>query len=214
LLIFLALSAPLAVFVLLSKTPIFGGTKHWLPAYPFLALLAGRGFDVVGEKIMAAVSRIKTDSQRFGAWAALFAIVALPPVIITRHSHPYGLATYMPFVGGNAGGADMGLNRQFWGYTTEQLEPYFEKHAPPRATVFINDTAWDSWNRMVTERRIRPDLQAVGSPGEAQIGIVHHELHMSEVDYQEWVAFNTDAPDYVLTDDGVPIISVYKRGRQ
>ncbi len=214
LLVFLALSAPLAVFVLLSKTPIFGGTKHWLPAYPFMALLAGRGFDVVGEKILAAVSRIRTDSQRMGAWAALFAIVALPPVIITRHSHPYGLASYMPLVGGNAGGADMGLNRQFWGYTTEQLAPYFEKHAPPRATVFINDTAWDSWNRMVTERRIRPDLQAVGSPGEAQLGIVHHELHMSEVDYQEWVAFNSDAPDYVLTHDGVPIISVYKRGRQ
>jgi len=34
---------------------------------------------------------------------------------------------------------------------------------------------------------------------------------MSEVDYQEWIAFNTDAPDYVLTHDGVPIISVYKR---
>ena len=25
------------------KTPIFGGTKHWLPAYPALALFAGRG---------------------------------------------------------------------------------------------------------------------------------------------------------------------------
>jgi 4-amino-4-deoxy-L-arabinose transferase-like glycosyltransferase len=210
-LLFLAFSAPLAVFVLLSKTPIFGGTKHWLPAYPFLAIFAGRGFDVVGEKIIAAIDRIKTDDQRTGAWAVLFAILALPPVIITRHSDVYGLATYMPFVGGNQGGADLGLNRQFWGYTTEQLEPYFVANASQRATVFINDTAWDSWNRMTAEKRIRPDLQAVGAPGEAQIGIVHHELHMSEVDYQEWIAFNTDAPDYVLTHDGVPIISVYKR---
>ncbi len=211
LLLFLALSAPLAVFVLLSKTPIFGGTKHWLPAYPFLALFAGRGFDVIGEKVIAAIDRIKTDAQRTGAWAALFALLALPPAIITRHSDVYGLATYMPFVGGNQGGADLGLNRQFWGYTTEQLEPYFEKNAPPRATVFIHDTAWDSWGRMQAEHRIRPDLQAVGSPGEAMFGIVHHELHMSEVDYQEWIAFNTDAPDYVLTHDGVPIISVYRR---
>src|SRR5437867_3508560 len=31
-----------------SKTPIFGGTKHWMTAYPFLALLAGSAFaDVV-----------------------------------------------------------------------------------------------------------------------------------------------------------------------
>jgi 4-amino-4-deoxy-L-arabinose transferase-like glycosyltransferase len=210
-LLFLAFSAPLAVFVLLSKTPIFGGTKHWLPAYPFLAIFAGRGFDLVGEKIIAAFGAIKSAKQRSGVWVALFAILVLPPVVIAEHSHPYGLATYVPFVGGNAGGADLGLNRQFWGYTTEQLEPYFEKHAPQHATVFINDTAWDSWNRMLAEKRIRPDLQAVGAPGEAQIAIVHHELHMSEVDYEEWVAFNGTAPDYVLTHDGVPIISVYRK---
>jgi hypothetical protein len=63
---------------------------------------------------------------------------------------------------------------------------------------------------MTAEKRIRPDLQPVGAPGDAQLAIVHHELHMSEVDYQEWIAFG-DAPDYVLTNDGVPIISVYKR---
>ena len=209
LLLFLAFSAPLAVFVLLPKTPIFGGTKHWLPAYPFLALFAGRGFDIVGEKILAAVDRIKTDHQRTGVWAALFAIVALPPVVITRHSGVYGLATYMPFVGGNQGGADLGLNRQFWGYTTQQLAPYFAKY--PRATVFLDDTAWDSWNRMVAEKRVPPTMNAVGAPGEAQIAIVQHELHMSEVDYDEWMAFGTPSPDYVLTHDGVPIISAYRR---
>lgn len=211
LLLFLAFSAPLAVFVLLSKTPIFGGTKHWLPAYPFLALFAGRGFDVAGDKIIAAVSRIKTDYQRSGVWAALFALVALPPVIITRHSHPFGLATYVPFVGGNQGGADLGLNRQFWGYTTQQLAPYLEKLGPRRETIFIDDTAWDSWNRMVAEKRVPSNFQAVGAPGDAQIAIVQHELHMSEVDYDEWMAFQTDAPDYVLAYDGVPIISVYRR---
>ena len=210
LLLFLSLAAPLAVFVLLTKTPIFGGTKHWLPAYPFLALFAGRGFDVVGERVIAAIDRLKTEAHQQGAWSALFAVLALPPVVVTEHAHPYGLAAYVPFVGGMQGGADLGLNRQFWGYTTEQLAPWLATHAPPRATIFINDTAWDAWARMTAEHRIRPDLQAVGAPSEAQIAIIHHELHMSEVDYQEWVAFNT-APAYVLTHDGVPIISVYMR---
>ena len=209
-LLFLSLSAPIAVFVLLTKTPIFGGTKHWLPAYPFLALFAGRGFDIVGERLLAAVSRIQNDRQRQGAWSALFALLALPAVVVTRHAHPYGLSAYVPFVGGTQGGADLGLNRQFWGYTTQGLAPYFAKH-PGRATVFIHDTAWDSWNRMISEHRLPSDLQAAGSPGEAQFGIVHHELHMSEVDYDEWIAFNTDSPDYVLTHDGVPIISLYPR---
>ncbi|MBW2731478.1 MAG: glycosyltransferase family 39 protein, partial [Deltaproteobacteria bacterium] len=29
------------VLIALPSTPIFGGTKHWFPAYPFLALMAG-----------------------------------------------------------------------------------------------------------------------------------------------------------------------------
>jgi len=43
----LALSLVIAISpFFLSHTPIFGGTKHWLPAYPALALFAGRGFDL------------------------------------------------------------------------------------------------------------------------------------------------------------------------
>jgi hypothetical protein len=114
-------------------------------------------------------------------------------------------------VGGTQGGADLGLNRQFWGFTTESLGPYFEKNAPKGATVFIHDTAWDSWARLVDEKRVPPTLRAVGSPTEAQFSIVHHELHMAEVDYNIWVAYGKSTPDFVLTHDGVPIISVYRR---
>ena len=37
------LLAPLFV-IALPSSPIFGGTKHWITAYPFLALFAGLGF--------------------------------------------------------------------------------------------------------------------------------------------------------------------------
>ena len=38
-----SLLAPM-VAIALPSTPIFGATKHWMPAYPFLALYAGLGF--------------------------------------------------------------------------------------------------------------------------------------------------------------------------
>jgi hypothetical protein len=41
--------------------------------------------------------------------------------------------------------------------------------------------------------------------------LVQHELHMSEVDYDIWIADGTDAPVYVVTHDDVPIVSIYKR---
>jgi hypothetical protein len=72
------------------------------------------------------------------------------------------------------------------------------------------DTAWPSWQRMVEEKRL-PALQGVGSPAEADFSIVHHEQHINEVDYNIWTEYHSVAPDYVLTHDGVPIISVYRR---
>lgn len=211
-LLFLALAVPLAVF-LLPRTPIFGGTKHWMTAYPALAIFAGRGFDRVADKIDALLRRRTQLDATKRSWALAItgAITLLAPFAVTRHSHPFGLSAYVPFFGGTAGGADLGLNRQFWGFTTQSLGAWFEKNAKPGDTVYIMDTAWQSWQRMIDEKRIPPWLRGVGSPAEAEFSIVHHEQHINEVDYNIWTEYGTAAPEYVLMHDGVPIISVYRR---
>jgi 4-amino-4-deoxy-L-arabinose transferase-like glycosyltransferase len=206
LLLALAFAAPLAVFFL-PATPIFGGTKHWFPAYPFLALFAGCGFDVT---LAAMRARVAASAQRLAPWA-LGGAVIVAPLAITAHSHPFGLSTYVPLVGGTAGGADLGLNRQFWGHMTQSVGPWLAENAPRNATVFIHDTAWDSWQRMLEEGRVRRDLRGSGTPGDSQLSLVQHELHMNEVDHQIWVAYGRTAPAFVLTHDGVPIVSVYKK---
>ena len=201
---------------LLPKTPIFGGTKHWLTAYPFLCLFAGHGFDRIADMATSALRETRGWAERsrnmIAAQAALVVCVLAAPLAETAHSHPFGLSTYVPIIGGTAGGADLGLNRQFWGFTTQSLEPYFEAKAPRGATVYYQDTAGDSWQQMITERRIRPDLRGSGSL-DSDIAIVHLERHMLEVEYNEWSVFGTDIPDYVLTHDGVPIIDVFRKKR-
>jgi hypothetical protein len=206
LLLALAFAAPLAVFFL-PTTPIFGGTKHWFPAYPLLVLFAGRGFDVT---LAAMQKRVALSAQSLAPWA-LGGAVVVAPFAITAHSHPFGLSTYVPLVGGTAGGADLGLNRSFWGHMTQNVGPWLDKHAERNATVFIHDTAWDSWQRMLEEGRVRRDLRGTGTAGDAQFALVQHELHMNEVDHQIWVAHGRTAPAFVLTHDGVPIVSVYKK---
>jgi 4-amino-4-deoxy-L-arabinose transferase-like glycosyltransferase len=195
----------------LSKTPIFGGTKHWMPAYPVLALYAGRGFDLIASAMHRALPTLSAR-MRLGAEALMVACVTLGPLAVTAHSHPFGLSSYVPLVGGTAGGADLGLDRQFWGYTTQNAaEEYLNAKAPPGSTVFIHDTTWDAWARMQEEGRVRGDLRVSGAPGEATFALVQHELHMNEVDYSIWVADGTDAPVYIVEHDGVPIVSVYRR---
>ena len=210
LLLFLSLAVPLAVF-LLPKTPIFGGTKHWITAYPALAIFAGHGFDRVCLRLDEALRSRLDETRRAYAVAFAGAITFIAPFAVTRHSHPFGLSAYVPFFGGTAGGADLGLNRQFWGFTTQSLGDWFAKNTRPGDTVYIMDTAWPSWQRMIDEKRIPPYLRGVGSPAEAEISLVHHEQHINEIDYNIWTEYGAAAPEFVLTHDGVPIISVYRR---
>jgi 4-amino-4-deoxy-L-arabinose transferase-like glycosyltransferase len=196
---------------LLPNTPIFGATKHWLPAYPVLAIMAGRGFDLVAASL-ERVAKGWSPGARAAALVALVASVLVGPALVTAHSHPFGLSAYVPLVSGTQGGADLGLNRQFWGFTTQTAaEQFLNAKAPKNSTVFIHDTTFDAWGRMQEEGRVRSDLRAAWAPGEAMYALVQHELHMSEVDYDIWIADGTDAPAYVVTHDDVPIVSVYKR---
>ena len=208
----LALSFAVAVGpFFLPKTPIFGGTKHWLPAYPALALFAGHGFDRILSAMRRALPNLAGARARW-AEAALLASVVAAPLAITVHSHPFGLSTYVPLVGGTAGGAGLGLNRQFWGYTTQDAAAeYLNPKAPRNASVFLDDTTWDAWDHMQEEGRVRADLRGAGAPHEAQFALVQHELHMSEVDYSIWTAFGTVNPVYVVAHDGVPIVSIYRK---
>jgi hypothetical protein len=211
LLLALSIAAAVGPFFL-PATPIFGGTKHWMPAYPALALFAGRGFDLVLGAMRRALAGLEWRRRWMLAETALGACVVAAPLAETVHSVPFGLSAYVPVVGGTAGGADLGLNRQFWGFTSQNAaEEYLDAKAPRGAAVFLHDTTWDAWARMQQEGRVRSDLRGTGSPGEATIALVEHELHMNEVDYSIWVAFGTDAPTYVVSHDGVPIVSVYKR---
>ena len=204
----IALSILVAVAIFFRPvTPIFGGTKHWLTAYPGLALFAGRGFLLVRDAMRRALPWAASDRRRLGAQAGLVASVLVAPLAVTAHAGDFGLATYVPLVGGTAGGATLGLNRGFWGFSTEDAATEFLNPKAPRgASVFIHDTTWDAWARLQEEGRVRRDLRAVGTPGEAAFSLVQHELHMNEVDYDIWIAMGSDAPVYVVTHDGVPMV--------
>jgi 4-amino-4-deoxy-L-arabinose transferase-like glycosyltransferase len=199
--------APL-VLIALPSSPIFGGTKHWLTAYPFLALFAGWGF-------LAVVERAELWcwlGRRWPSWA--FALLCLlPGSVETAHSHPFGLSHYTAVAGGVPGAADLGMNRQFWGFTTGSLADWIAEKLPNGGSVWTCDTTHGAWTMMQRDGLIPSNIRASASMAAADLVLVHHEPHFAEVDYQAWVAFGRVQPVYVLRYDGVPIISVYDNPR-
>jgi 4-amino-4-deoxy-L-arabinose transferase-like glycosyltransferase len=192
-----------------SNTPIFGGTKHWLTAYPFLCLFAGRGFSLACERLSACFGR----SARHRALLAglVFVSVVTGPLVMTLHSHPWGLSAYTPLVGGASGAATLGLNRTFWGYTTGSVADFLNQHVPPGGSVYVHDTAYPSWEMLRRDGRLRSDITGVGSIDASSFALYHHEPHMGKVEFQTWVAYGTTTPVFIGAYDGVPVIWVYAR---
>jgi hypothetical protein len=193
-----------------TSTPIFGGTKHWMPAYPFMALLAGYGFQEAARALAAELRRIEKPRLATAIAPALAILVLASPVEQAVHAHPWGLSAYTPIVGGATGAATLGLNRGFWGYTTGSVTDVLNQ-APKGALVYPHDTAASSWDMLHEDGRIRPDLRATWRVEDATMSLYHHEMHMQGEEYQAWVAMGTVSPVVVRGLDGVPVIWVYQR---
>jgi 4-amino-4-deoxy-L-arabinose transferase-like glycosyltransferase len=203
--------APL-VIISLPSTPIFGGTKHWLTAYPFMCLFAGVGFDaavqVYARILPRALSAVRSVVAPVSA-----ALLLLPAAVETVHAHPYALSHYGFAAGFVPGAADRGMNRQFWGFTTGSLADFFYHALPEGGSVYVCDTTAGAF-RMLARDGLLPDaIVPTASIAQADYAIVHHEHHFAEVDHQIWTLYGTTRPVHVLTYDGVPLISVYANPR-
>ena len=197
------------VLIALPQTPIFGGTKHWLPAYPFLALLAGITLSRLFAQLFAR-SRLSPVLA-----FALPLALALPGAANIYGTQPYGLSQYNALAGGPAGGADLGLNRQFWGYAVRGLLPWLNENLRENTRVYFHDTNWGSYRAYIREGLLRPDIRYAGMELPAirasDVAIVIHELHFNKYEYWIWQAYQTATPVKVLALDGVPLVTVYAR---
>jgi len=200
------------MFVLsMPWTPIFGGTKHFLASFPMLFLFGGHAFDRMVVALEAELrARVRTRELAQHATGIALAIAMLPGAVDTAHSHPFGLSFYSFPAGGVPGGADYGMIRQFWGFTTGSLVPWMNANVPQGGRVWICDSVPTAFTMLERDHRLRSDIGVAWDLSSADYAIVHHEQHFNIVDFQIWEAYGHVAPVYVLDYDGVPIISVYE----
>jgi hypothetical protein len=215
-LLLLAGAAPFALF-LRGVLPIYGETKHWLATMPFLAVSAGYAVDRLGAALDRELHVDPKGPGRAARALVLLTVVFAPAAVETVHSHPYGLSHYNALAGGAPGGADLGMNRQYWGYSVKGLLPWLNDNLPPRAAVFLHDWNHDAYNMYMRARELRPDVIDAGHIGDrgtrfiSDAALVIHEKHFNEFDYLIWEAYGHVQPAEVLAVDGVPLVSVYLR---
>jgi 4-amino-4-deoxy-L-arabinose transferase-like glycosyltransferase len=188
-------------------TPIFGGTKHWMPAMPFLAIFAGVG-------VAWALNRAaewRSDPAFRGALAGVLAAAVLgPAAYATAENHPFGTSYYNELIGSYRGAADARMFRQFWGYTSRQALPWLNEHAPKGARIDLHNTTPYSWQMYKREGLRRDDLRASPQRG-SDYSLYHHQKGFVFRLIETWESYDTRAPSHVVDIDGVPVMSVYER---
>ena len=196
-------------------SPIFGGVKHYMTAYPFIAILASVGLVWLAARV-ALVARANGLPRLVPlAPAGVVLLGCLPALAETQRSLPDGLSHYNWLAGGFAGGASVGMNRQFWGYSVLPMLDWMNANAPANSNTYWHDVLGDSLNMYVRDGRLRSGMGNTGVGEDAirrsDLGIIIHERHMNLYEGVFWESYGTAQPVFVRTREGVPLVTAYRR---
>ena len=190
------------------ETPIFGGTKHWMPAMPFLAMLAGFGVVWAARRV---AEHVTSAPARVALHATLAAAVLVPAGVELANNHPFGISYYNELVGSHRGAADARAMRQFWGYTSRQAIPWLEANSPENTRVWTHNTTGWAWSDYQKDGlRTRKDLRSSSIAG-SDVALYHHQKAFHHKLAELYRSYGRIAPAYVVAVDGVTLLSVYRR---
>jgi 4-amino-4-deoxy-L-arabinose transferase-like glycosyltransferase len=225
----LALSAAASIGpFFLGTTPIFGAEKHWMPVLPTICIAAAVGVVWAARAAagylarLGALGALGAATERLAgrlAVAVLAGSVVLAAAVETQVAEPYALTWYNALAGGAPGGADLGMNRQFWGVAMRGVLGRLAALAQPTGNTYVYthdaSPAWGLYQRLGLVPKTLVDAGwEQGGIDRSELAVVIHELHFNRHDYLIWSSYGTVRPSYVLTSDGVPIVSIYRRPRQ
>ncbi len=187
------------VLIALPSSPIFGGTKHWMNALPFVCLLAAWA-------MCEGVARL-TTTRRTALIVVVTILIVAPGLLRTAQSWPYGLSSYNELAGGIRGAANLGLQRTFWGYEVRSSLPVINERTPRNARLHFGDVNADAHRRYVDDGLLRKDIAFSNTVRGAGVAHVEPqgEFKQQQLDvYNEW----RRAPDVVVDVDGVPLSTI------
>jgi len=199
-----ALLLPL-LLIAMPSTPIFGGVKHWYNAMPILAILAARSL-VHGASVFRKYAE---NFPRVIVVTGLALLAALPGVLGIAASPATGIAYYSELAGGYRGGAELGLQRGFWGGLAHPNLRSLQS-LKPGSRVFFNRLNYDSYRMYVREKQI-PDRVYYANDAKNTAAAIHFEQpEHGEKEGEIWSVLGTKPVCGVYVDN-VTLTQLYSK---
>ena len=187
-----------------------------MPAMPYLAVAAGVGLASWGRAGGRGPCQRGGAAAALGSMAAaLAAIVCVPAIVETQRAHPDGLSHYNMIAGGFAGGATLGMNRQFWAYSVLPMLDWVDRKTPQNRRMYWHDVLGDALSMYKREGRLGLGVgdTGFGEPGveRSQMGLLVHEKHWALYEKFIWDHYGHLRPSLVRAREGVPLVIGYER---
>jgi hypothetical protein len=192
----------------IPNVPHFGGMKHWMPGLPFLCLLAAEALETCVDWL---ARRLGPERWQRQVSIGLAGLVLLPGAIGCVHIQGYGTSYYNELAGGGAGGAELGMQRQYWSNNVTGVLDWINRNAPPQARVYFHEVTSGSYQAYIQNGMLRPDIQLAQGPQDAQIVPYQFMLEFRDQEYEVWRVFGTAEPVSGLYLDEAPNVTVYAR---
>ncbi len=187
--------------IAMPDTPIFGGVKHWYNAMPGLCVVAAR----------AAVDAFDTLLARFGKLRLLPAVFAVAPGFFgIAAAHPNLIGYYNELAGGYRGGAELGMQRGFWGALAFPMYSSLAE-LPSGSRVFFNRTNYDSYRMYLREGVFPSQIYYSNDAKNVKAAIVFEQAEHGEKEGETWSSVGT-RPSMGVYQDGVTLAQKYVQG--
>ncbi len=140
----LALNALIPLMVLVTgKSLVYDDERLFMPAFPFLAALAGMGFSWLVYLLKNVFQRLRRPGFAVALSAAAAVLFLITPILGIVTFYPHLLSYYSESVGGLPGAAKLGLETTYWAESYREAVDYVNKNAQPGDSVWVEPGTYD-----------------------------------------------------------------------
>jgi len=195
----------------LPTSPKYNGVRLFLPAFPFLAALAGGGYEWLTARLAGMQALRRPEQARVAALLAILLGAALvaPGVRAVEHTHPYQLAYYNALVGGTAGATRHGFETIYWGQVVSEAVSFVNsiERARPRVLVIPKGVI-----SLFALHQARRDIRFTGDEGQAaRADYVIFQCMQSDFTALCWELYRHARPAYAVMLGETPLLVAYDR---
>lgn len=197
----------------LPASPKYNGVRLFLPAFPFLAALAGGAFAWLQHRLAGVLHVRERGGRRLSALAcaALGALLLYPSAVGVLVTHPYQLAYYNTFVGGVGAATDRGFETIYWGQVFQEAPPFLnavEKPNPrvlvvPKGVIYLLELQQQAG-------ALRPDIRFTADESQAaSADYIIFQAMQSDYTPLCWALVKDEEPRYALVLESTPLLLAY-----